>query len=254
MKRTLIFIAILLALISLCSCQNNSDDTNGPIASYDTVREVAVSDGGGFTVSQKKFDYNGGNVIILHTESHSDKAYNVVISGKYLDENGNVLSNSTKIFKGYPAGYENYFVFSPGSKFDSFTYELSATPFDGETFAEYVKADTEVEVKPTPRGGDLDGNTYDKPRVSLFIDYHLDCSFNDGEELTYGADFVLFDNNGEIFWINNMREGSITYAPEGSNRTRGYDYPEDVLWEDYKLPAELKGDLSGIVAFTKVEK
>ena len=240
----------------MSSCSKDPDIGGDAISEYATRREITVEgENNGFVFSEKTYKYGDGNVLILNAENLTDNAYTVVITAKFYDDSGEVIKNMTKIFEGFPKGYKNNFVFSPDTAFKNYEYKVRTKPYDKETYANYLSAGTAVKVTPIPMGEDLDGNMYDKPRVSLLMRFPLECNYPNEETLLYSADFVVFDNKGEIFMIDSkLQEANITYSPDGNTVTRSYMYPEDVEWDGFKLPENLKGDLSGLVAFKDVTK
>ena len=256
MKKLLLFTLILFITAVVCGCQNDTADAQEPIKQYDAENEIPIDgEEHGFLISEKTYKYEDGNVLILNAENMTDNAYTVVITAEFFDDNGESVKNLTKIFEGFPKGYKNYFVFSPETAFNSYKYEVETKPYDNETYANYLSARTVVKATSFPMGGDLDGNAYDKPRVSLLMNFPLECNYPEEESLIYSADFVVFDNEGEIFMIDSkLNAASITYSPEGNSISRTYIFPENIEWDGFKLPENLKGDLSCIVAFKKVTK
>ena len=255
MKRILYVTALILLMI-LSGCSNDPNIGGEAINQYDTQTEISVDgEENGFLISEKTYKYGDDNVLILNVENKTEKAYTVVITAKFFDDNGEAVKNITKIFEGFPKGYKNYFVFSPETAFKNYEYKVRTKPYDKETYANYLSAGTAVKVTPIPMGEDLDGNMYDKPRVSLLMRFPLECNYPNEETLLYSADFVVFDNKGEIFMIDSkLQEANITYSPDGNTVTRAHMLPEDVEWDGFKLPENLKGDLSGLVAFKDVTK
>ena len=254
--KKIIFITILIVIAVLSSCSKDPNIGGEVINQYDAQAEISVDgEENGFLISEKTYKYGDDNVLILNAENKTDNAYTVVITAKFFDDNGELIKNSTKIFEGFPKGYKNYFVFSPETAFKSYKYEVKTKRYEKETYANYLSAGTAVNVTPIPMGEDLDGNMYDKPRVSLLMRFPLECNYPKEESLVYSADFVVFDNEGEIFMIDSrLKDASIVYSAEGNSVSRSHMLPENVEWDGYKLPENLKGDLSGIVAFTKVSK
>lgn len=75
-------------------------------ASDDTSQEPLT---GEFVVSDNKYDYNGANLELLRVENQTNRRFNVTIHGKYLDANGDVLTEETQTYTCFPAGWSNYF-------------------------------------------------------------------------------------------------------------------------------------------------
>lgn len=114
---------------------NSVTPTIKPTATPDNVANVD----GVFVVSDKKYDYDGKNIVIMNVENTSKNGYNLLITGKYLDASGNELATETKTFEGFGGEWSNYFVFNPGIKFSKFEYELESSEFNGVAMASYIQ-------------------------------------------------------------------------------------------------------------------
>ena len=238
--------------VSMFGCNKNSYFTEERLTAYDTQAELTADESGNsFLLSEKTYNYKENKVLIINAENTSDNAYSIVLNVKFFDENGGNIKNKTKIFEGFPAGYSNYFVFSPEVPFDSYTYEFSASPYEKETYAEYLSFDKSVSHEYVTMRADLDGNVYETPRVTLMAEYSMNCNYNEDEPIVYSADFVLFDNKGEIFMIDTLKEGELSFSTEVHTTTRAYMFSEEDS-KNFEKPDNLKGDLVGIVAFNSV--
>ena len=81
---------------------------------------------GEFVVKDKKYTFEGNDLVIVNVENQTNKIYSVTITGTYLDKNGNVLQTETQTFDQYYPGFSQYFLFEPGMAFDKFTYTFDA--------------------------------------------------------------------------------------------------------------------------------
>ena len=81
---------------------------------------------GEFVVKDKKYTFEGNDLVIVNVENQTNKNYSVTITGTYLDKNGNVLQTETQTFDQYYPGFSQYFLFEPGMAFDKFTYTFDA--------------------------------------------------------------------------------------------------------------------------------
>ncbi len=88
---------------------------------------------GDFVVNQKKYDYKGGNIELLHVENKTNNHLNITINGKYLDKDGKVIKEETQKFGAFPSGWSNYFIFHPRCAYDSFTYVLETEEYTERT-------------------------------------------------------------------------------------------------------------------------
>ena len=94
---------------------------------------------GSLLIKQKKYTYDGNDLIILDVTNESNGNYSITINGTYLDESGNVLKTEKKTFDQFSAGYKNYFLFKPEMKFSQFTYTVEASKTDAPCYAKDVK-------------------------------------------------------------------------------------------------------------------
>ena len=200
---------------------------------------------GKLVIKEKKYDYNGANVMILNVENQTSKDLNVTISAKYLDASGKLVYAENRMIEGFPANYQNYVVLQPGIKFDKFTYEVKTSKYNGEVFMKYIIKEPSVIVKAIPCSFD---QMKDTVRAEVQVTYSLDTKYE--LDLFYFADFVLFDNKGEIYHIKNNHPSII------NNNLRGQKLVsiiyDDILYKDFVMPDNLKGNCSGIVALKEV--
>ena len=150
MKKTLAIVLTLVLAFSVftgCSEQGESSDLNiYSEASYDneskfvpeeeskesTTSESGVSGeedvplSGEFIVKDKKYTFEGNDLVIVSVENKTNKNYSVTVTGTYLDKDGNVLKTETQTFDQYYPGFSQYFLFEPKVQFDKFTYTFDA--------------------------------------------------------------------------------------------------------------------------------
>lgn len=157
MKKTLVIVlALLLTLAAFAGCSENGEELNiYSEASYDNEskfvpdeesKESATSESGvsgeeyvplsgEFIVKNKKYTFEGNNLVIVSVENQTNKNYSVTVEGTYLDKDGNVLKTETQTFDQYSAGYSGHFLFKPEMQFDKFTYEFRSEEADGPFYA-----------------------------------------------------------------------------------------------------------------------
>ena len=169
MKRTTALIFVLLFTL-LCSCEmigtNNSADINtgytkDDLENYDNeslfIPPTETSDNAstevnedasdpdnteqadGFMIKDKKYSYEGTDLVILDVENQTEKNYTITINGSYLDKDGNILKTETQTFEGFCAGLQNYFLFQPKITFDKFTYTVEMSEYKEECLMSYFK-------------------------------------------------------------------------------------------------------------------
>ena len=147
-------LAILLCLSVFVGCNTpqtpqSPDDTNTPeppedvIEDYDNENEIEIggeqpeadpehtSTVGKFVAKDKTYDYQGNNVTILTLENQSEANCTVTIHAKFLSADGTVLKTETQSFEGFPAGWQNYFVFMPQIQYDAMEYTLDVKQYTG---------------------------------------------------------------------------------------------------------------------------
>ena len=152
MKRGLtvvLLLAVVLTAFAGCSEEGESSDLNiYSEASYDNESKFVPSEEskgnessdeeaftGEFVVKDKKYTFEGNNLVIVSVENQTNKNYSVTVTGTYLDKDGNVLKTETQAFDQYSAGYSGYFLFKPDLQFDKFTYEFKSEESEGPFYA-----------------------------------------------------------------------------------------------------------------------
>jgi len=221
---------------------------NSESSGIPSVEAEKIPTSGKLVVKEKKYDYKGGNVMILNIENQTDKDLTLTVSAKYLNSNGGVIKTETRKVEGFPANYRNYVVFEPGIKFDKFTYEIKTSPFNGTAYAKYITYSSKVVARAEPNVFDVNDRR-DPIRAGIDFDYTMTNSYL--IDLFVTADWVIFDKNGEIFWIENYHGSHIMGADYTRIKTRLLLY-DNILWEGFKLPSELEGGCTGIIAFRSV--
>ncbi len=222
---------------------NNTNTETQPPVQNDPVPTT-----GKLVIKEKKYDYNGTNVMILNVENQTNKDLNITITAKFFDANGKLIVPQNRFIEGFPANYRNYVVFEPGVKFDSFTFDVKTENYNGTAFMKYLVCGTNLEVSAKP---DWRDQMSDNPRSEIEFVFPLTATQKTDMDLWYVADFVVFDANGEIFWVNSGHM-SITYQKSGSNGGKIRTCFYDTLYKDFKLPENLKGNCSGIISIRSV--
>ncbi|MBQ3002582.1 MAG: hypothetical protein IJD82_02505 [Clostridia bacterium] len=164
MKKFLTCIIILAAaLTALSGCAEKEDELNiYSEASYDNVSKFVPSTepdeetstehtestentseesvvenaplSGEFVVKDKKYTFEGNDLVLVSVENQTNKNYSVTITGTYLDKDGKTLKTETQTFDQYYAGFSQYFLFEPGMQFDKFTYTFEAKEYSGTIY------------------------------------------------------------------------------------------------------------------------
>lgn len=278
-----LFCILLLLLLLLAGCVNDTPKEESlpaysdPIGEYDTVSTVIPEDSessdntkvsraegsqteqteNGFSVKYKKYEYEGNHIVIMHVENLTDKHYTVTLKGNYLKADGSIIKTESKTFEGFASGFSNNFIFAPGMRFDDFDYTVEFEAYTSEPVSKYVSVNGAALdfAKFRGRYGELD-----ELYVGVYAFFYISHTYS--QRLYYGADFLLLDKNGDIFFVDTqlMQTDNSPLKPGESVSTRGtlrfMFYDENTLWADfdkYQLPDELDGDITGIVAFKWID-
>lgn len=286
MKKLLFIFALIFALSVITGCQeadpnntivsdststDNIETTNAPektekyddpIKDYDNEQFISInnSETERFLVKGKKYTYYGNDVLIVNVENQTSKDYTITLRVTYYDETGKTIGRGSKTFNGFATGWQNYFVFQPNKLFDSFKIAIDTTEYNGIAYSQYLIAETSVQFEKNqifmwvdPHGTQIN---YDYvPHTGIHAIINITNTFN--EQLYFGPDFVIFDNKGEIFYINTMRRSTSlspysSYENPGESTQRIVVYATDILWEDnddFVWPEELTGEVAGIIGF-----
>ena len=227
------------------SSNNTNTETQPP------VQNDPVPTTGKLVIKEKKYDYNGANVMILNVENQTSKHLNVTISAKYLDASGKTLYAENRMIEGFPANYQNYVVLQPGIKFDKFTYEVKTSAYNGETYAQYFS------IAPNPFKVYAAGNTEDmfnqrdNIRACVFTEFVL--YFNGSARTGITSDIVLFDTSGNIYLIYEYN-GSFDPSEKVNELRRSKTF-DDKLIQNFSLPNNVNTNSQIILAVkTAVQK
>ena len=218
------------------------------IEDYDYETE---SDDGEFVCKEKTYEYNGNNVTILKLENHSEANYTVTIQAKYLSAYGIVLGTETQSFEGFPAGWQNYFVFMPQMRYAAMEYTLDVEEYTGKMYfastSGYVLGDIYEEGMPLR----------EKMAIGDYEKYSGIAAQFDSVGMPKTPYYkrrvaIVFDNTGEIAVIN-TQHGSFYSAPgEGHFNVVVYTPPVATM-DPLDWPEELDGGVTGIVAIRQDE-
>ena len=277
MKRITALIFVLLITL-LCACEikgtDNSADINtsytmDDLESYDNeslfipptetsdnvstdVNEDAsdpdkTEQADGFMIKNKKYSYEGTDLVILDVKNQTDKNYTLTINGSYLDKDGNVIKTETQTFEGFCAGMQNYFLFQPKITFDKFTYTVEMIEYKEECLMSYFKLlDAKLTLKYSSANF-INGDT--KMYPTIFASLHEYNSHS--EMLVLYKNVIVIDQHDQIYTIQ-YRYNTI----QAQNETQG--------WDDYELyyeltdgeitwPDELEGDVKILLSVIKID-
>jgi len=249
MKQILVLCLLTVAVLLVgCGVPHESESTLSlfisaePVESFDEesrVYQETMSEempDGSFLVKQKKYSYHEKDLILLDVTNETDKNYTVNIVGKYLDKDGNVLKTETQALKGFAAKYQTYFLFMPKVQFDTFTYELSLTPYAGECLA------SEIDVLDGKRRIDKWKTGKTMHQLIASIEYQNKSD----RPLTAALTCIFFDKNGEIFYIGMP---GIKEAPAGGIAGPSVKLYVQYTENEFVYPERLERDYVDVLAF-----
>ena len=270
-KLPALVLAILLCLTTIVGCNTpqtpqTTDDTNtlappeDVIDDYDNENEIEIGGEqpeadsehtdiiGKFVAKDKTYAYQGNNVTILKLENQSEVNCTVTIHAKFLSADGTVLKTETQSFEGFPAGWQNHFVFMPGMKYDTMEYTLDIEQYTGEMyFTSKSKCVLgEIYEDKWPLREKLAHGDYGKYSIIGAAFDAVDMPKTPYYKRTIS---VVFDNTGEIVVIHTQR-GQL--SGEGHYDVQVYAPPVPTK-ESLDWPEELDGGVTGIVGILQDE-
>ena len=231
--------------------ENNPDDEgkdpdNQPVTGPEHTNTI-----GKFVAKDKTYAYQGNNVTIIKLENQSEANCTVTIHAKFLSADGTVLKTETQSFEGFPAGWQNHFVFMPQIQYDAMEYTLDVKQYTGEMYftstSGYVLG--KIFEHGLPRRDTMANGDYEKySTISAQFDsvgmpktpyYKIRVS-------------VVFDNTGEIAVIH--KEHGSFYSQAGEGHFNLIVYTPPVATKDpLDWPEELDGGVTGIVGILQAE-
>ena len=260
MKKAITFLlALLLCLTTFAGCNTpqtpqTPDDTNTPeppedvIDDYDNENEINTV--GKFVAKDKTYAYQGNNVTILKLENQSEVNCTVTIHAKFMSADGTVLKTETQGFEGFPAGWQNHFVFMPQIQYDAMEYTLDVKQYTGEMYftstSGYVLEkiyEDNGPLRQTMAQGDYDKYSH---ILAKFVSVGMPKTPYLKKRVA-----VVFDNNGEIIAINTQRGSFSSEYGEGYFDIFIYAPPVPTK-EPLDWPEELDGGVTGIVAIRQL--
>lgn len=221
--------------------ENNESQNSSSASSDDPNTESLL-------VKDKKYTFEGKDLVIIDVLNESNQNLSVTINGKYLDENGNVLKSETQTFDQFSAGYQNYFLFSPEISFSSFTYTVDAKISSGPFYAKDIKCNFYGLVE--YEWPDLDENEKLVRVPSLIA--RTNYTYLGNTKVNFLVTYVVFNSSGEVAALFGKGETLEKYTPEpdGYDSTLIYKFdPNDWSWD---WPDHLEGKLTALAILTNV--
>ncbi len=255
-------LASLLGVLFLCGCAENPYEGNYVIESYDgqsripvSLPEETASDVSGspeepsFLVKEKRFTRNGNNLMILEITNESAKNFDITVRGTYYDASGNPLHAETQSFAGFPAGYQNVFLFDPQLPFAEFRYVLETAPCEEPVYAHLIGA----RFTGASRRDTIDEDKAMAGDFTRFPTLYATFTVKNESPGDLQATFVLavYNQQDEIVDI-------YTYSPMiPANTPYEQDYKSHKLYRlqdgEADFPEKYQGDLRAIIGVKQVE-
>lgn len=266
-KKICVTFLLAASLAALTGCGSTEDESSvilasDTIESYDSESRIEIdgqeetsienNETQGLTVKDKKYTFDGNDLVILRLENHTKNNYTITVEGKYLDASGQLLRTETKVLKGLEAADSSQMLFMPEMSFDSFSYTVSVKEHDGTYLQSKVKGLdwNEDTAQFHARYGYYMGDEPEKSHMLFTKFYYL----NDNEtELFVTGKVFLFDKNDQILLIRSM--GHIRTSPHetGGNDLMFYSSAETELTSDKDTwPEQYRKGLSMLFITTDV--
>ena len=249
MKRFFSFIFTVLFLITLLSGYNQPQPSAPPENNasvepsqqgaawghltdeeYDTINTHTV-DGGEFVFKEKKYEFQGNNLVIADVKNETENNYTLVVHCSYFDEAGEQVFAESRTYEGWAAGYTQPILFLPMMAFDSYEYSIEVQPYDGVCLGKMHTLEfSGLQIldigPPIIWGGIQETNNNTVPFYRC-------------------ATCVLFDNTGKIYGLYTRGIEKINGAGNGLHKATMLVYEfttEEIIW-----PANLTGNLQCII-------
>ena len=100
---------------------------------YDIINTHTVN-GGEFIFKEKKYEFQGNNLVIADVKNETENNYTLVVHCSYFDEAGAQVFTESRTYEGWAAGYTQPILFLPMMAFDSYEYSIEVQPYDGVCF------------------------------------------------------------------------------------------------------------------------
>ena len=141
---------------------------------------------GKFVFYEHKYDYAGGQIVLMDMKNDTDSNYDVKIHATYYDENGAEILSETRTIPAVAAGYQTPVLLWPQTAFATYSYTLETTPYDGVCWGE------KCSVEYTGLAMSMTGTML--RAVGKYTNYNT-------EEFAKCMTFLLFDNKGNLYGI-----------------------------------------------------
>lgn len=183
----------------------------------------------------------------MRIKNNTPDHYSIVITGQFLDENGNVVKTETKSFEQFSAGYENHFLFQPDIRFADFRYTIDFEKYEGNIYVNdieiWFEGLTELLVHIDELIEQGDHNRH--PAIMARFGYRSKASVS----LCPIGKWIVFGNDNEIVSVCPI--GTWLYADSDKDQFSSwriyYTTDEKLTWPD-----PLRGELKAVYALEEI--
>lgn len=251
------YISILLSAIILTMALSSCDSHKGEqysIESYDNESKISISNensteqvSGDFIVKEKKYTFEGNNLVILDVTNETDKNYSVTVKGTYFDESGKEIKSETQTFDQYSSGYQGYFLFQPNIQFDSFKYTIETKETEGPFYAKDIgfKFNGLQEMRVTITEEEMKNNFTKYPTILASFSH----SYSGNTEVQAYIKWVLVNENDEIIAVVFK---APWLEPNQSLDGASHHIMYQTMNEDFKWPEAWEGTIRALPIVEKV--
>ena len=198
----------------------------------------------GFVVTDRRYDYRGDTVILLHVTNETSENVLLTVRLYTEDGNGNKHLLDRQRIVGFPADYEKYLMLRTDKEVTAYSYTVTAEPYDGECLdslyrSEFHSLSEDVSLIPPNEYGDPDYDAWDTDWSSPGLLLRMTHAYLGNQPASVTQTCILFDNQGNIFYITEPENQYYSkYQDGGIQCIFVYISAEDTLtW-----PEELLGD------------
>lgn len=264
MKKVLSIILITaLSFCALSGCKQEEEISGNvdPIESYDNESifvpesvssEEKHADIGNIVVKDKKYTYEGNDLVVLNIENKTEANYLISVTGTCLDTNGNVLYTETQEFDQFASGHKHFFIFQPKMQFDKFEYDFAVEETDAKMYIndfEFVFGGL-IEAKfPVDELVEQNEDYTYYPIILANCGYRNNSK--DGTQLHVACTWIIYNDRDEV--IATHTTGGKLISPDGEPNYQTpeiyYTTEDELIW-----PENLKGEIYAIGAITSLVK
>ena len=232
---TLVFMLFAVLLVFVGCGETPSDTTL-----------TGTEKSGEFVVSGEKYTYKNKDVLLLNVENQTEKNYDVTAVVHYFDAEGNEIKSQKQTFDGWASGYQNYFLFQPSIIFETFTYDLELEEIEEEEcYSKYIAATfAGLKEKKAYVTELIQQDDYTKWSI---INADFKWENKSINSLNISVTYIVIDANKNIYHISKK-----TLAIPSMESYKSIDLYYDLSSEKLVWPEELKGEVCGLCAITKI--